>query len=465
MKSKRIVFAGVLFVLIVLISWSYMYSKRKPCDAPITASVRRGEFAVCIEETGTLQALKSTPITSPIGHNQVKITKLVGEGTYIEEGEPVVWLDTAELEKSLRDAEESLKTAQANLAKAEENTRLKNFQNEMNVKSAESRLELTKMELESAKGSRDRAKRLYEAELVSRKTLEDEEMHLLRTQLTLETAEIAIQKAKATQKSAVVTNKLGLANSRTSVESAQHKVDTLKEQIGKTVIKAPNSGIVVYMKIWSGTGMRKIQEGDQLWRGQNILEIPDLSRMINIIQVDEVDISKVKEGQDVHITVDALPELELSGKVTKIATLAQERQEKGQSYISAMLGLGKSSGVKKFEVTIELDGTPEGIKPGMTTKTVVNVSELKDVSYVPLEAVFDCKGKKVAYVLDGSRLEERELVLGESNNNCVIVKEGLNPGEQVVLLDPAKKIEKLGIKQDEGIPSIPELKPDNAGKD
>jgi hypothetical protein len=238
MKPKKIMFAGVVFVLIVLASLLYTHSKRKPHNAPITAPVRRGSFTISIKETGTLQALKSTPITSPIRHHQIKITKLVDEGIYVEEGEPVVWLETAELEKSLKEDEENLKTAQANLAKAEENIRLKNFQNEMNVKSAASKLELSKMELESAKAGRDRAKRLYEAELVSREKLEDEEMRLLNAQLALEIAGIALQKVKETQESAFITNKLGLSNNKTSVASARYKVNTLKEQIGKAIIKA-----------------------------------------------------------------------------------------------------------------------------------------------------------------------------------------------------------------------------------
>jgi HlyD family secretion protein len=219
------------------------------------------------------------------------------------------------------------------------------------------------------------------------------------------------------------------------------------------------------MKIWTGSGMRKIQEGDQLWRGQQILEIPDLSKMINVIQIDEVDISKIKEGQDARITVDALPELELFGKVTKIATLAQEKGKGRKSAFAKMLGLGESVGVKTFEVTIELNDTPKEIKPGMTTKTVVTMNEFKDALYIPVEAVFDHKDKRIAYVTDGSRLEKRELVLGESNENYIIVKKGLKPGEEVVLLDPAKKLRKLGIKQSQEARPIPKLRPDDAGKD
>jgi HlyD family secretion protein len=406
-----------------------------------TSVAQKGEFIIGITEVGALAAEKSTTISSSIP-GQSKIIKLAPEGSEVKEQEPVVWLDTSELEKQIKEARTNLKTAESNLEKTKENIKLARFQNEMNVKSAKAQVELTRIELENTRSNLEKTKRLFEAELVSAKAVEEEELHLLRAQLSAQNAEISLKRAEEAQKSGEVTLECDLANSQTQAEESKRKLEQLEQQLDKAIVKSPNTGILIYSKTWRGAGPGKMQEGDQIYQGQSIMEIPDLSKMINTVFIDEVDISTVKEGQEVRIIVDALPDLDLKGKVSKIAALAIDKGSRNAPWWLSQQG----SGAKAFEVTVAVDGSDERLRPGMTTKSSIEVEHLKDAVWVPLESIFDFKGKKVVYVLASLNTHRKEIVTGKDDGVRAVVEKGLNGGENVCLRDPTRKLKPVKSK-------------------
>jgi multidrug resistance efflux pump len=433
-----IIIAGLVILL-------YLHYKRRGISEIASTLAKRGELLISVTEVGMLEALKSVSIVSP---THGKIIKLVPEGSLAEEGDPVAWFDATELEKQVKDREADLGKAEANHQKAKENAQLKEFQDEMSVKSAQSQLKLARVKLQSAKENLERKKRLFKAELISESALETAKLTLLRAELELENAEIGLAKAQETQKSNQITRHIGLKNSEASLGE--------QEELEKTVVKAPASGIVIYSKIWKGAGIDKIQEGDQVWRGSSIMELPDLSKMMNVVKINEVDISKIKVEQEVRVKVEALPEVELQGKVTKIATLAVDKAEQRLPWESKK----ETYGMKVFEVRAEIEGHHPDLKPGMTTKTTIVVEKLKDVVRIPLEAVFEVKGQKVVYILGSLVPERREVVLGTSDGNYVVIKDGLQEGERVSLRDPMRRLKAIGVpkerKEEEG-PKVPVL--------
>ena len=109
------------------------------------------------------------------------------------------------------------------------------------------------------------------------------------------------------------------------MREAQRKLDELKKNVKDSVITAPGNGIIVYEQAWRGTDRSKIQEGDQVWPQMSIAQLPDLEFMINKFMIDEIDISKVKIGQEVRVYLDALPGILLKGTISSIATLATDK--------------------------------------------------------------------------------------------------------------------------------------------
>jgi multidrug efflux pump subunit AcrA (membrane-fusion protein) len=95
-----------------------------------------------------------------------------------------------------------------------------------------------------------------------------------------------------------------------------------------------------------------------------------------------------------------------------------------------------SPDMKVYLTTINIEGAREWVKPGMSAKVEVLVSQLDDVVYVPLQAVNTVKGKSTCHVRQGRSTEEREVTVGEFNDEFIEIKEGLSAGELVMVRPP-----------------------------
>jgi HlyD family secretion protein len=104
-----------------------------------------------------------------------------------------------------------------------------------------------------------------------------------------------------------------------------------------------------------------------------------------------------------------------------VGTLAQEEKDR--------------LGTKFFSVTVALSESEPRLRPGMTARVEIEVEERKRALYVPLDAVFERDGRSVVFPA-GRRAEPREVVLGPSNADFVVIEKGLARGERVLLQDP-----------------------------
>ena len=344
--KKKIIIVVTILVLISIVGgliYYFGFRREKGITDIATAVAKRGEFLVVVSEIGKLDAAKSVNVSS---NTQGKIVKMVLEGAVVKKGDPVVWLDASDIEKQIKDSEASLKSEEANDQKTEENERLSIYSNDMSVKSAKSQLANAQAELDAERTKLARTQRLFDAQLTPETSLEEAKLTVLGAELGVENAEISLAKAEETRKSGEVSSKLDLQQSKAGVSEAKRKLDQLKDQLKDAVLPAPSDGIVVYSATWRGGTFGKVQEGDQVWPRMNLMTIPDLNKMISIVQVDEVDISRVKTEQEVIIRVDALPDLVLHGTVSRIATLAVD---KGAGDAPAWMQK-EASGVKAFDV-------------------------------------------------------------------------------------------------------------------
>jgi HlyD family secretion protein len=145
-------------------------------------------------------------------------------------------------------------------------------------------------------------------------------------------------------------------------------------------------------------------------------------------KVNEVDISRIKNGQPVVVTLDALHGPIFTGKVSSVATLARREGD---------------SEVKVFDVEVTINGAHPELKPGMTAQAKIVTGKIQSVVSVPLEAVLDKGDTTIVYVKKRG-WERRAVKLGSKNSDYVIIEKGVNPGEEVALRDPTAKLEDLG---------------------
>ena len=115
------------------------------------------------------------------------------------------------------------------------------------------------------------------------------------------------------------------------------------------------------------------------------------------------------------------------------------------------------SKIKVFPVEININETDKNLLPGLTVSCRIILGEIKDVLYVPLDAVFTEGDKSYVYKKTGKSFEKILVETGENNSDFIVIKKGLNVNDKVALSDPFKKEEE---KNEESETTPPE--PSNA---
>jgi hypothetical protein len=182
-------------------------------------------------------------------------------------------------------------------------------------------------------------------------------------------------------------------------------------------IRAPQSGMVIYRRERNN---QKRRVGSSINAWDNVVAtLPDLSTMLSRTYVNEIDISKVKRDQEVRIGVDAFPDKKFTGMVTAVADIGEQLA---------------NTDAKVFEVTIEInESDPTIMRPSMTTSNAIVINTLRDVTFVSIDAIYTQDSIPYVYTTNNTR---QIVVLGESNENQIIIEQGLSAGDRVYVSTP-----------------------------
>ncbi|MEL7266288.1 MAG: efflux RND transporter periplasmic adaptor subunit, partial [Planctomycetota bacterium] len=213
-----------------------------------------------------------------------------------------------------------------------------------------------------------------------------------------------------------------LSAAKSTQAEEQDKLDELTEQLALCVINAPTDGVVVHANKFSSRGGSEfvVEAGASVRERQEIIRLPDPTRMQVKAKINESNITMVREGMPVKISVGAVDGLELLGRVQKVNRYAEP-------------GSWFSSSVKEYATMIEIIDPPESIRTGMTAEVQIFVEQIPDAVQVPIQGIYEHGGGFFAMVQTGEVFETRELKIGASNDKMVALNEGLEEGETIVL--------------------------------
>tara|TARA_B110000444_G_scaffold16134_1_gene13888 strand:+ start:640 stop:2712 length:2073 start_codon:yes stop_codon:yes gene_type:complete len=212
------------------------------------------------------------------------------------------------------------------------------------------------------------------------------------------------------------------------------KLADVNEQIELATITAQRPGLVVYgdsnqnSMRYRSSNQEAVQEGSTVRERQSILTIPDMREMAVKVNIHESAVQRVAIGQSVKVSVDAFPDEQLTGVVTKVAVVA----DSGSSFLNPDL--------KVYPTTITIDGTHDWLRPGMSAEIEILVRSLEDVIYVPIQAVTYFDDKRVVYVAGRARTERREIEVGAFSESYIEVVSGLEEGDEVLMLPPQQSL-------------------------
>lgn len=434
-KKYLYVFGGIIVVAIVL----YFLLSRHTKTDQVAVKVKKGQFPIEVTTTGELIAKRSEKIYGPEGLRQiqiwqVKIQDIIPDGTVVDSGQYVATLDRTEISNKIKDEETNLEKLESQLTKTRLDTSLELRSARDELVNLAYNLEQKKIELEQSR---------YEPPA----TIRQVQIELEKGQRTLEQAE---ENYKLKLKKAIA----NMVEVTASYTQAQRKLDQLRSVLGSFTVIAPKSGMVIYKRSWDGS---KQGIGATVNAWDNVVaELPDLTEMISKTYVNEIDISKVKAGQKVQIGIDAFPEKKFTGTVTEVANIGEQLQ---------------STNAKVFEVKILVNEFDSILRPAMTTKNTIVTAVIDSVLYIPIEGIFNNDSITFVYKKNGSGVDKQQVVAGQSNDNEIIIREGLTDEDEILLVPPESadkmKIQTLDpriLKKYEKKAEPEAKKPDSAGK-
>jgi HlyD family secretion protein len=431
--KKKFIATGIVIVcaFILLYALTKITSRRNPTE--FYTRVQKGQFEITITSAGELIAEKSLDIKGPeiamgrdIRFFMIKIQDLVPEGTIVKKGDYVATLDRTDLNNNLKDTQTSLTALQTTL----------------DMKLLDTAVVLNDL--------RDQIKNqrytVQEAAITLRNSKFEPAPTIRAAEIALDKAQRTLEQLNRTFTQKLAQNKTDIINQTYWVNKSARRVKDLEEVLAGFTITAPSAGMVIYKKEWSGT-KRKV--GSMINPFDRVVAtLPDLTTMLSKTYVNEIDVSKMKNGQTVDITIDAFPLKKFTGRVLYVANIGEKLNNTND---------------KVFEVQIKIEGTDPALRPSMTTGNKIIVKTAKDAIYIPIECV-QAGTDSIPFVYTKNGLKQIVL-LGEANEKYVIVEKGLEPGTIIYITNPEKP-EKFKVSGKDLIAIIRErekLKNDVAG--
>ncbi len=408
--------------------WARWFPKEKKEVFIPTAKARTGDLVISVKQLGSVEAENSVLVSSEI---EGKIIYLVPEGRTVAPGELLVQFDDTPLREAVRTATLEFNNAEAQVRKARLEFDIQKESNRTEVEQQEAQLNFDRAELERAQAQLEKKKRLAAEGLIPQSEVEVAEIDVRSKQFNVTKQEKALALKRKEVESRESQKEADVRNVEFAAQMARMRLQEAENRLQKSRILAPKGGLVVIQKTWTPDGRRKFKEGDSVYPRQQILQLPDLSSMLVRAQVEEADIARVKTGQPVRLTLDALPGKTYTGVVREISSLATEASPWETS---------GTPGRKNFEVTIKVNSSGVSpLRPGMTANVEIISDRVTGAVYVPIEAVFEKDGKRLVYVKRGASFAAREVETGRRNETFVAIRKGLSGGETVALRDPTRQ--------------------------
>jgi len=253
---------------------------------------------------------------------------------------------------------------------------------------------------------------------------------IARAKLQLDQAERNFRRAGELAEESLISREL-YENSKTefelaknALERSQRELAIVDERLTKTKILAPFDCTILTRPVSVG---QAVSGSGGFNSGTEVLTIADLNNLVINAHINQADITRLRQDQEVDVAVEAVAGLNVIGRVERIAPQATIRNN-----------------IKGFAVRILLKDVDKRIRPGMTANIKIPVASAENVVAVPLAAVFSerdpqtYKTERYVYVKSGpAHYERRPVSIGVADFFYAEVQEGLKPGEIISLEPPS----------------------------
>ena len=483
-KNNRLLSAGIFLVFIPAIILSFSFSEDKPGDTDYQNeplyTVSKSALSITVTENGSIASSQSVLIESKVRGTK-NVIWVIEEGKKVKKDDLLVELDSQSLVEYKEEYEDYVSNAELAEIQAQQDLEINKKQGEADLKDAQMNLDfakqdyqkymkgqyiqdlrtynanitLAKAQLETASNRLSWSKKLNKEGYVTDTELQADELTVQREKIKLESAQGSLRlyqdfthkKSEAQMKRLIekrdfelekTTHKIGstlyaykarLTSREVDLKRKREKLKYYKEQIGLCRITAPQDGLVVYnSSMQNNSGKRSNGEplaaGVSVKEREDLIHLPKSNRMLAVIRIPETSLNKVKKGQMVELTVDALNGKQLTGKIKQIDPMPNPHS------------IWMNPDLKEYNSEIIINEEVKGLRPGMSCKVDIKIKDYDDAISIPVQCVVKENEKSIVYVMTQHGPESREVKTGLDNDIMVRIIKGLEVGEKILTSPP-----------------------------
>jgi len=385
--------AGAIIVWVV-------FKKTMPPDVEFT-KVTRETMVTTLSTNGKVEPIEWMPVRAERTGLVTKV--LVTRGQQVGKNDPLLELDTRVASAEVSRAQAAIKEAQTQQQLLEQGGRIAERQQ------TEADLARAKLDLAAAQKNYQALERLVGKQAATRQELDAARQNVDQLQLRIQ----ALEEHKG-----VLVTGTDKEIARARLQEAESAAAIARTNLDLSVIRAPMDGTVYDFDL---------KQGSFVNAGDPVAKVGKLDRVRVTVYVDEPDLGKVRKGEVVVITWDALPGHQWKGEVDKLPT--------------QIVPLGTR---QVGEVGCVIENPQRDLIPAANINAEIQATVVEKALAVPKEAIRREGSETGVYLLQGDRVVWRQLKLGVSSYTKSQVLSGLSEGDAIAL--PTEKPLKNGYK-------------------
>ncbi|MDG1261248.1 MAG: efflux RND transporter periplasmic adaptor subunit [Flavobacteriales bacterium] len=384
-KSTRtiLIVIGVLVLLIIMV---FAFSGKREGTTVTIGKVENRTIVESVSASGKIQPEVEVKITAEVSGLILQLP--VKEGDQVEKGDLLVGINPDIYNTATSRAEAALNTAKSGLS------------------SAKARMAQADAQLLAADLAFARSQQLFDQGAISRADYDQ----------AVSTYEVSKAEVTASNES--------IKSAQFQIRSAQASLDEALDNLNRTTILAPQSGIVTALTKEVGESV----QGTGMMQGETIMKISDLSRMEVNVEVNESDIVRVAMGDTATVEVDAYLDEKFTGVVTEISNTALNALDNNMLNMNQVTNFSVKIRILPESYAHLIEGKPANyaaFRPGMSATVEINTAREEDALSIPIKAVTtrqDTSSNSLSKYLK-KKDEETEEVENEEDLICVFVLE------------------------------------------
>jgi len=401
-KPKVLFFSAVSLLICALVPLLFTHPRRAQASVDrgeSTYRVEKKKFAHTLRLSGTTIAAHSFAVLAPrlegaqVG--SMVITKLAPAGSPVNKGDVLVEFDPQAQMKDYLDKKATYDNLVGQVAQKQADEDVARAKDDTALQQAEDDLKHAQLELQKN-------------EIVSRIDVE-------KNQEAGDEAQATLKQFKATYQLKRAAAKAGIRILEIQRDRALEAMHYAQSNAAKMVVHSPMAGMVVYNTIWLGGRMGTAQQGDQVRPGLPFMAVVDPSQMEVRVDLNQVDLLKVRPDQHARMHLDAYPSIELGATLEDISPLGHNGQF--------------SETIRVFAARFSVQGTDARLLPDLTAALDLDLGPEEDALLVPRQSVEFDSGNASVWVEDRGAFQKRPVKIGPRNDTEVVVLSGLQDGD------------------------------------